>query len=215
MNIAQMTNDERDANDSQALTGGDVTKYTALVARISYLSQDRPDLKFASMQVFCAMVSPSVCDVERVKRVGRHLAGKPWAKCWFRWQQSGELEAYSDTDWGADKVTRRSVSAGVNMRGRHCLKVWTKMQHMVSLSTAESEPVRRSPNRIRRAGDAERGKTSWDSMWAEPASGCLSDNVLWSIAEGWARRSTSTCRICGYRRHPSRAGSSRRKSARA
>ena len=46
-----MTNDEGDdAIDSQALTGGDITKYRVLVARISsYLSQDRLDLKFASM----------------------------------------------------------------------------------------------------------------------------------------------------------------------
>ena len=35
-----------DANDSQALTGDDITRYRALVARISYLSQDRPDLKY-------------------------------------------------------------------------------------------------------------------------------------------------------------------------
>ena len=53
-----------------------MTKYRALVARISYLSQDRPDLKFASMQVCCAMASPSVLDMERVKRIGRYLAGK-------------------------------------------------------------------------------------------------------------------------------------------
>ena len=38
-----------DANDSQALTGGDITRYKALGARISYLSQDRPDLKLASI----------------------------------------------------------------------------------------------------------------------------------------------------------------------
>ena len=44
-----------DANDSQALTGGDITRYRALVAQISHLSQDRPDLKFASMQVCSAM----------------------------------------------------------------------------------------------------------------------------------------------------------------
>ena len=49
----QMTDD--DANDSQALTGGDITRYRAFVARISCLSQDRPDLEFASMQVCCAM----------------------------------------------------------------------------------------------------------------------------------------------------------------
>ena len=46
-----MTIDERDdVNDSQALAGGDITKYNAIVARISYLPQNRPDLKFASMQ---------------------------------------------------------------------------------------------------------------------------------------------------------------------
>ena len=54
-NRVQMTNDERDdANDSQALTGGDIMKYRALVARISYLSQDRPDLKSAgNASVLC------------------------------------------------------------------------------------------------------------------------------------------------------------------
>ena len=41
-----------DAIDGQALTGGDITRYGALVVRISYLSQDRPDLKFASTRVY-------------------------------------------------------------------------------------------------------------------------------------------------------------------
>ena len=39
------------ASGSQALTGGDITRYRAFVVLISYLSQDRPDLKFASMRV--------------------------------------------------------------------------------------------------------------------------------------------------------------------
>ena len=47
----QMADD--DDRESQALTNGDITRYRALVARISYFSQDRPDLKFASMQVDC------------------------------------------------------------------------------------------------------------------------------------------------------------------
>ena len=99
-----------DAIDSQALTGGDVTRYRALVTRISYLSQDRPDLKFAAMQVCCAMANPTVRDLERVKRIGRYFAGRPRAKCWFRWQQSGELEAYSDADWGGDKAGHSEIS---------------------------------------------------------------------------------------------------------
>ena len=56
-----MTNDERDdANDSQAL----ITKHRALVARISYLSQNGPDLKFTAMQVCCAMANPSASDLK-------------------------------------------------------------------------------------------------------------------------------------------------------
>ena len=56
----QMTDDERD-----------VAKYRALVARISNLSQDRPDLKFVAMQVCCAMATPSASDLELVRRIGR------------------------------------------------------------------------------------------------------------------------------------------------
>ena len=84
------------------------------------------------------MAKPTTRDMERVKRIGRYFAGKLRAKCWFRWQQSGEPEAYTDADWGGDKATRSSVSAWV-MRGWHCLKVWTKKQQVVALSSAESE----------------------------------------------------------------------------
>ena len=135
--LPQMADD--DADDSQALTGGDTTRYRGLVARITYLSQDHPDLKFASMRVCCAMAKPSMRDMECVKRVGRYLVGKPRAKFWFRWQQSGDLEACSDADWGGDRATRRWVSAGVITRGDHCLKVWTKKQQVVALSSVESE----------------------------------------------------------------------------
>ena len=51
----------------------------------------------------------------------------------------GELEAYSDANWSGDRTIRWSVLAGVIMRGEHCLKVWTKKQQLLSLSTAESE----------------------------------------------------------------------------
>ena len=128
-----------DDNDTPAVACGSITQYRAVAARISYLSQDRPDLKFASMQLCCAMARPTMRDMERVKRIGRCLVGRPRARCWFRWQQSGEVEAYSDADWGGDKATRRSVPARVIMRGGHCLNVSTKKQQVVALSSAESE----------------------------------------------------------------------------
>ena len=70
-----------DDPDSQALTNDDITRYRALLARISYLSQDRQDLKFALMQVCCAMAKPTMRGMELVKRIGRYLVGKPRARC--------------------------------------------------------------------------------------------------------------------------------------
>ena len=68
----QMTSDEHDDMTSgRMLLEGDITKYRALVARISYLSQDRPCLKSASMQVCCAIANPTMSDRESVKRIGR------------------------------------------------------------------------------------------------------------------------------------------------
>ena len=113
---------------------------------------------------------------ERVKRIGKYLAGRPRAKCWFRWQQSGELEAYSDADWGGDRGTRRSVSAGVIMRGGHCFKEWTKEQQVVSLFfVAELHAAVKT--RSRRAKDPECGKGLGDTVCTESTPGCLSDDV--------------------------------------
>ena len=178
-----MADDEE--NDSQALTGGDIMRYRALVARIIYLSKDRPDLKFASMQVCCAMAKPTVRDMERVMRIGRYLVGRPRARCWFGWQQSGELEAYSDADWRGDRATRRSVSAGVIMRGGRCLKVWTKKQQVVSLSSAESELYAAV-------------KTASEGLGIQSVAKDLGISCGLNLhLEVWAKQSTLICRTCG------------------
>ena len=61
-----------------------------------------------------------------------------------RQQQSGDLEANSDADWGGDRATRRSVSAGVIMRGSRCLKVWTKKQQVAALMLCSQDGIRRA-----------------------------------------------------------------------
>ena len=107
----QMTSDEHDDMTSgRMLVEGDITKYRALVARISYLSQDRPYFKSASMQVCCALTNPTTSDRENVKRIGRYLLAKPRAECFFRRQRWEVREACSDADWGGDSPSRRSLS---------------------------------------------------------------------------------------------------------
>ena len=149
-----------------------------------------------------------------VKRIGRYFVGKPRAKCWFRWQQSGELEAYSDADWGGDRATRWSVAAGVITRGGHCLKLWTKKQQVVALSSAESElyaAVKTSSEGLGIQSVAkDLGISCRLNLHLDARQRCG-----WSIARDWAGRSILTCNTSGYRRLPSQAGSPRRRLTRA
>ena len=128
----QMTDDE--TSDSQALTGGDITRYRALVARISYLSQDRPDLKFASMQVCCAMAHTAGHGAFQEDRaIPRWENREPDAD-----SAGSRVASWRCTQTLTGEATRLPVGV-VIMRGGHCLKTWTKKQQVVLLSSAESE----------------------------------------------------------------------------
>ena len=144
-----------DDRDRPQMAGGNITRYRAFVARISCLSQDRPDLKFASMQVCCAMANPSVRHMERVKMIGRYFAGKSRAKCWFRWQQSWKrIQTLAGR--------RQSQSTIGVSRGNH--ERWTLLQGVDQEAASRvavfrrERAVRRSQNSIRRIWDPERGK---------------------------------------------------------
>ena len=50
-----------------------------------------------------------------------------------------KITAYTDSDWGGDRVSRRSTSGGCLMRGSHLLSHWSRTQQVVSLSSAEAE----------------------------------------------------------------------------
>ena len=129
------------------------------------------------MQVCCAMANPSASGLERVKRIGRYLVENLRAECFFHEQQSGEIEAYSDADWGGDKVAWRSVSAGVIMRGGHCESMDQAAVGGVFVH-CRMRTARRSQNRVRGMGKTERGEGPGHCMWVEPTRGCPSDDLL-------------------------------------
>ena len=78
-----------------------------------------------------------MCDGETRQRLtwngSRGLEGISWGSREQSASSIGSRVVNLKRTWKA------SVSAGVIMRGGHCLKVWTKKQQVVSLSTAESE----------------------------------------------------------------------------
>ena len=86
-----------DANDSQALTGGDITRYRALVARINYLSQDRPDLKFC-------FDAGMLCDGDAIS--AGHGACKEDRKI-LRWEIASQVLVPLAAEWRAGSAFRR------------------------------------------------------------------------------------------------------------
>ena len=115
---------KRRREDSQALTGGDITdaQSTCGTDQIS-CSRQWHTVRWPTHQCVTRNVSRGSED---------YLAGMPKA--------SGNVEAYSDADWrGGDKATRRSVSAGAIMRGGQLCEGVDQTHQVLSLSTAESE----------------------------------------------------------------------------
>ena len=114
--------------------------FRAVAARLNCVSQDRPDITFATMKLCSKMSRPDAQDLNNMKRLGRFLAGRPRVGCLFEWQaHPSALHAFADADWAGDRQSRKSVSGGMILHGKHLIKAWTKQQSIVATSTAEAE----------------------------------------------------------------------------
>ena len=101
---------------------------------------DRADLQYAAKEMAKHMANPCNLDWAKVKRVGRYLLGAPRYVQQYLWQEfSGHIDAFSDSDWAGDRVTRKSTSGGVLMMGSHLLKSWASTQPVIALSSGEAE----------------------------------------------------------------------------
>ena len=112
-----------------------------MAARGNYLAQDRPDIAFATKELCREFARPSRRSYEKLKRVGRYLAGAHRLVYSYKFMDNVPeyIDVYADTDFAGCKDTRRSTSGGVAMIGSHCIKHGAKTQTTVSLPSGESE----------------------------------------------------------------------------
>ena len=101
----------------------ETTMFRAVATRLNYLSQDRPDITFATMKLCSKMSRPDAQDVKNMKRLGRFLVRRPRAGCLFEWQaHPSALHAVADADWAGDRQSRKSVSGGMILHGKHLIR---------------------------------------------------------------------------------------------
>ena len=87
------------------------TLYRALTARAKYVSQERAEMQLAVNELCRNMSSPKKGDWKRLKRLARHLAGRPRAVHRYPWQEKlNEVEAFSDSDWAGCRISGKGTS---------------------------------------------------------------------------------------------------------
>ena len=126
--------------DETLLTGADITRYRSLTMRANYLSLDRPDIAYATKELARGMQNPTQGHYNGLKRLARYLGGHR-RLVWSYAEQSeqSKLKMFSDSDDGGCLTTRKSTSGGALMHGSHLLKFYSSTQHVISLSSGESE----------------------------------------------------------------------------
>ena len=126
--------------ESPALDRAGTTLYRSGTMRLSYLGLNRPHVQETAKFLARNMKAPTEHDLQELERVARYLIGRPRAGLVFEEQEvPRELDAWEDSDYAGDAVTRRSTAGLVLMSGGHGLKTSSTLPGPIGLSSGESE----------------------------------------------------------------------------
>ncbi len=127
-------------NEEMKMDATSASLYRSAVARCNYLAADRPDIAYATKCACQRMADPCTTDWDKVERIARYLRRRPRLVYKFDWAYGEhQIVGYSDTDWGGDRITRKSTSGGVATIAGHLIKSWCKLQTCVASSSGEAE----------------------------------------------------------------------------
>lgn len=117
------------------------TYFQSAVGSLMYLMvATRPDLAFAVHAVSQFMSSPSEEHLATVKRILRYVKGTMDYKLTLGASSNNmQLLGYSDADWGANDINRRSISGFCFLLGAGAVSWSSKKQTSVALSSTEAE----------------------------------------------------------------------------
>ena len=100
------TDNTWEEGDEDDLTGNEASRYRVLVARASYISQDRTDIAYVTKELSRGMSRPTVGNMKALKRLSRYLKGKETSVLNFRYQSNSRC-IYVWVDTGHQEVNRR------------------------------------------------------------------------------------------------------------
>jgi hypothetical protein len=115
--------------------------YPALVGALLYLAVvTRPDIMFAVGVLTHHLKCPTYASCKAACRVLNYLSHHPAIGICYSGSQLN-LHAYTDSDWGSDKDTRRSTSGVIVVMAGGLVNWISKLQPIVAVSSMEAEYI--------------------------------------------------------------------------
>ncbi|CAM8942988.1 unnamed protein product [Rhodiola kirilowii] len=117
----------------------DPIPYRRLVGQLIYLCITRPDICYSVHILSQFLAHPRLDHLSAAHKVLKYLKGAPAQGLFYSCDSSLGLSAYSDMDWAACPLTRKSISGYAILLGNSLISWKSKKQSLVSRSSAEAE----------------------------------------------------------------------------
>nr|GFB47912.1 putative ribonuclease H-like domain-containing protein [Tanacetum cinerariifolium] len=112
-----------------------------MIGSLMYLTASRPDITFAVSACARNQVSPTVSNLNAVKRIFKYIKDHPNLGLWYPRDSPFNLEAFSDNDYAGAAGDRKSTTGGCQFMGRRLISWQCKKQTIVATSSCEAEYV--------------------------------------------------------------------------
>ena len=114
--------------------------YRRVVGRFLYCSAHRGDFAFSLNQLCRRVQSPTVSDMQALRKLARYIKGTLHYKLNIRPRHNTDLkiEAYTDADW-AGQSDRHSITGGLLVLDGVNVSSWARTQKAIATSSGESE----------------------------------------------------------------------------
>ena len=135
-------------SDNKPLDGKAKEIFASCVGSATYLSQDRPDIKFACKELAKRIRDPRECDMQNLKVLGRYLRGTMQVGHVTKLNEQVDsvagipLQGFCDSDWAGDKEDRKSTSGQVIVLGGTVVETSARTQQGTPATSSGEAEVR-------------------------------------------------------------------------
>ncbi|CAK0798994.1 unnamed protein product, partial [Prorocentrum cordatum] len=130
----------KDVDVGKPLGAEAATLFRSMTMRAQYLSEDRPDIRFACREIARFMAEPCELGAKMLKRLCRYLLGVPrLVQRMERQEVPTFVDGISDADFAGCSKTRKSTSCHAIKTGSHTIRFASATQSVIAQSSGESE----------------------------------------------------------------------------